>query len=75
MATVLYCLLGTVYLIMKNIVLLRKGKIDKPINIFSDWYAAGKWADENVKSKHDIHYFLKVNWFKALFYKVWLNCA
>ena len=75
MATVSYCLLGTVYFIMKNIVLLRKGNIDKPINIFSDWYVAGKWADENVKSKHDIHYFLKVNWFKALLYKMWLNCA
>ena len=60
---------------MKNIVLLRKGKIDKPINIFSDWYSAGKWAGENVKSKHDIHYFQKVNWFKALLYRIWLNCA
>ena len=66
---------------MKNIVLLRKGKkgkkgkIDKPINIFSDWYSAVTWADENVKSKHEIYHFQKVNWFKALLYRIWLNCA
>jgi hypothetical protein len=59
---------------MKNIVLLKRGKIDRPINISNDWYKSGKWADENVKSEHEMYYFLKVNWFKAQLYRLWLNC-
>lgn len=61
--------------IKKNIILLQKGKIDKPIKIFSDWNQAAIYVDktENIKSNPDNYYILKINWVKVLFYRMWHN--
>ena len=59
---------------MKNIILFKKCKIiDKPIRISDNWFNAGKWADENIKSEHEKYYFQNVNPFKVIFYKIWLK--
>jgi len=52
------------------IALVKKGKIDKPIKLFDDWYSGGKWADENIKKDFEKYYFQRVGWLKEFWFKL-----
>lgn len=57
---------------MANIALVKKGKIYRPVRLFNDWYRAGKWSDDNIKSDFQNYYFLSLNKFRTILYKIWL---
>jgi len=54
-----------------SIVLLKN---NEPVKLFDNWFNAGKWTDENIKSEHTLYSFKKLNYFKSLLYKleIWL---
>ena len=54
------------------IVLMKRGKTNKPVKLFNDWYKSGKWADDNIKTDFEKYYFKKVGYIKALWFKVFL---
>ena len=57
---------------MNNIAIIKIGFINEPIHLFNDWYKAGKWADDNIKTEHTSYTFVKINKIKALSYKIYL---
>lgn len=54
------------------IALVKRGKIDKPVKLFDDWYKSGKWTDDNIKVDFEKYYFQKVGWLKTLWLKLFL---
>ena len=54
------------------IALMKRGKINKPVKLFDDWYKSGKWADDNIKADFEKYYFQKVGWLKTLWLKLFL---
>jgi hypothetical protein len=54
------------------IALMKRGKINKPVNIFDDWYKSGEWADNNIKQDFEKYYFQKVSHIKSLWLKLYL---
>lgn len=54
------------------IALMKRGKINKPVNLFDDWYKSMKWADDNIKTDFEKYYVQEVGWLKALWLKLFL---
>jgi hypothetical protein len=54
------------------IVLMKKGKIDRPIKFFNEWYYGAKWVNENIKVDIEKYYFQEVGWLKKLRLKMYL---
>jgi len=52
------------------IALIKRGKIDKTIKLFDNYYEGGKWSDENIKQDFEKFYFQKVGWLKEIWFKI-----
>ena len=56
------------------IILMKRGRINKPVKFLDDWYKIGKWADDNIKEDFEKYYFeSKVGWLKTIYYKLLFN--
>jgi hypothetical protein len=53
----------------KYITITRAGQ---PIKMFTDWWEAGTWCDENIKSDFELYYFDKHSKIKTFLFKIHL---